>query len=160
MGEPPNPRSLTLWANGPGLVLRFRGTKYSMPRPRGRGPFGNARRSGCPPAEPYPADDDQVSFLTRSIPSTSISTRRNPVLVRPRHFQIFDPVDFLAVLSQPIPDNSDHTTNNGHETLDVTVNSDRLIMIKSVAEVEGTESFTTTWGHDETGSLALGRRLQ
>ena len=81
-GQPPNPRSLTLWANGPDLVLRCRGTKYSMPRPRGRGPFGNARRSGCPPAEPYPADDDQVSFLTRSIPSTSISTRRNPVLNR------------------------------------------------------------------------------
>jgi len=55
---------------------------------------------------------------------------------------------------------SGHTTNSGREILDVTVDGDSLIIMKSAADVEGTESFTMTWGHDGTGSLALGRRMQ
>jgi hypothetical protein len=55
---------------------------------------------------------------------------------------------------------SGHTTNSGREILDVTVDGDSLIIMKSVDNVEGTESFTMSWGHDGTGSLGLGRRLQ
>ena len=38
---------------------------------RGIGPFGEARRSGCPPAEPYPAGDGPCSMTTHPMPEIS-----------------------------------------------------------------------------------------
>ena len=42
-----------------------------MPQHRGISPFGNVRRSGCPPAEPYPADDARLSLEISSTPVAS-----------------------------------------------------------------------------------------
>ena len=38
---------------------------------RGIGPFAEARRSGCPPAEPYPAGDEPCSTTTHPMPEIS-----------------------------------------------------------------------------------------
>ena len=49
---PPEFSALGQWA----ACGKCRGTGGAMPRHRGFSPFGNVHRSGCPPAEPYPAD--------------------------------------------------------------------------------------------------------
>ena len=68
---PPNPRSFSLWANGPspGRLVPWRGICRTTTR--GIGPFGEARRSGCPPAEPYPAGDEPCFMITHPIPEIS-----------------------------------------------------------------------------------------
>ena len=65
-------RSWGLCPRAPG-VYRFglmgRDMTCGMPRP-GYWPFGIVRRSGCPPAEPYPAYDALSSLVKRWVPVT------------------------------------------------------------------------------------------
>jgi hypothetical protein len=82
-GQPPNPRSFSLYANGPspGSLVSWRGMNRTTTR--GIGPFGEARRSGCPPAEPYPAGDKPCSMTLQPRPAISATV---PVMdFKPSH---------------------------------------------------------------------------
>ena len=88
MGANPTPRSFPHWANGrslPGFGLRC-GIKLPHRSPKTWCPFGDIRRSGCSPAEPYPADDtgssSRPAALAMIIPAT-IQNRSLPVISTP-----------------------------------------------------------------------------
>ncbi len=65
--NPPEFSALGQWA----FCEECRGPGEAVPQHRGISPFGNVHRSGCPPAEPYPADDARLLLEITSTPVAS-----------------------------------------------------------------------------------------
>ena len=80
---PPTPRSFSHEANGFYLAnQRCCDTQSAVPQHRGRNPIRIARRSGCPPAEPYPAQDARACETGRPNQGKTLQQQRNLVLNR------------------------------------------------------------------------------
>ena len=70
-GQRPNPRSFAHWAKGPSLMPLGAVARKTPHHDTRHGPFNTARRSGCHPAESYPAVGTPYFMTTYPTPTIS-----------------------------------------------------------------------------------------